>query len=197
MRDFPEGFLFGSSTAAHQVEGGNHNNDWWAWSTRPARRAPSRPATRSTSTTGRRRTSRCSPELGQTRTACRSSGRGSSPSRASSVAAALDHYRRLLGAARRARPEAFVTLHHFTAALVRRARRLGGARRRRALRPLLRARRAAARRPRPVRLHDQRAADRRADGTCEGIFPPGCCNPFQFSARDRQADRRAQRGRPT
>jgi beta-glucosidase len=31
MRDFPEGFLFGSSTAAHQVEGGNVGNDWWAW----------------------------------------------------------------------------------------------------------------------------------------------------------------------
>jgi beta-glucosidase len=30
VRDFPEGFLFGSSTAAHQVEGGNVNNDWWA-----------------------------------------------------------------------------------------------------------------------------------------------------------------------
>ncbi len=30
-RDFPEGFLFGSSTAAHQVEGGNVGNDWWAW----------------------------------------------------------------------------------------------------------------------------------------------------------------------
>ena len=34
-RDFPEGFLFGSSTAAHQVEGGNHNNDWWVWEHRP------------------------------------------------------------------------------------------------------------------------------------------------------------------
>ena len=31
MRDFPEDFLFGSSTAAHQVEGGNVGNDWWAW----------------------------------------------------------------------------------------------------------------------------------------------------------------------
>jgi beta-glucosidase len=28
---FPAGFLFGSSTAAHQVEGGNTNNDWSAW----------------------------------------------------------------------------------------------------------------------------------------------------------------------
>ena len=33
MRDFPEGFTFGTSAAAHQVEGGNVNNDWWAGST--------------------------------------------------------------------------------------------------------------------------------------------------------------------
>ena len=31
MPDFPKDFLWGSSTAAHQVEGGNTNNDWWAW----------------------------------------------------------------------------------------------------------------------------------------------------------------------
>ncbi len=28
---FPAGFLWGTATAAHQVEGGNFNNDWWAW----------------------------------------------------------------------------------------------------------------------------------------------------------------------
>ncbi|MFP3900052.1 MAG: glycoside hydrolase family 1 protein [Acidimicrobiia bacterium] len=28
---FPEGFLWGTATAAHQIEGGNWNNDWWAW----------------------------------------------------------------------------------------------------------------------------------------------------------------------
>ncbi len=28
---FPDGFLWGVATAAHQVEGGNWNNDWWAW----------------------------------------------------------------------------------------------------------------------------------------------------------------------
>jgi beta-glucosidase len=26
---FPNGFLWGSATAAHQIEGGNVNNDWW------------------------------------------------------------------------------------------------------------------------------------------------------------------------
>ena len=28
---FPEGFIWGTATAAHQIEGGNVNNDWWVW----------------------------------------------------------------------------------------------------------------------------------------------------------------------
>jgi beta-glucosidase len=28
---FPQGFLWGAATAAHQVEGNNTNSDWWAW----------------------------------------------------------------------------------------------------------------------------------------------------------------------
>jgi len=32
---FPEGFLWGTATAAHQVEGGNSNSDWWEWELRP------------------------------------------------------------------------------------------------------------------------------------------------------------------
>lgn len=31
MRTFPDGFLWGCATAAHQIEGGNHANDWWRW----------------------------------------------------------------------------------------------------------------------------------------------------------------------
>jgi beta-glucosidase len=28
---FPEGFLWGTATAAHQIEGNNKNTDWWEW----------------------------------------------------------------------------------------------------------------------------------------------------------------------
>lgn len=34
---FPRGFLWGCATASHQVEGGNHNNQWWAWEQQPGR----------------------------------------------------------------------------------------------------------------------------------------------------------------
>jgi beta-glucosidase len=30
-KTFPDRFLWGTATAAHQVEGSNWNNDWWAW----------------------------------------------------------------------------------------------------------------------------------------------------------------------
>ena len=32
---FPDGFRWGTATAAHQVEGGNWNNDWWEWEHTP------------------------------------------------------------------------------------------------------------------------------------------------------------------
>ncbi|MGB3057044.1 MAG: family 1 glycosylhydrolase, partial [Candidatus Omnitrophota bacterium] len=28
---FPENFMWGSATSAHQVEGDNVNNNWWEW----------------------------------------------------------------------------------------------------------------------------------------------------------------------
>jgi beta-glucosidase len=34
-REFPDAFEWGSATAAHQIEGGNWNNDWWQWEHMP------------------------------------------------------------------------------------------------------------------------------------------------------------------
>jgi len=34
---FPAGFRWGTATSAHQVEGDNIHNDWWAWERRPGR----------------------------------------------------------------------------------------------------------------------------------------------------------------
>ena len=34
---FPDGFLWGTATAAHQVEGGNDNNNWSRWEAEPGR----------------------------------------------------------------------------------------------------------------------------------------------------------------
>ncbi len=33
---FPDGFVWGTATAAHQIEGGNVNNDWWQFEHDPA-----------------------------------------------------------------------------------------------------------------------------------------------------------------
>ena len=37
MRSFPQGFLWGTSSAAHQVEGDNRNCDWWEWEQKPGK----------------------------------------------------------------------------------------------------------------------------------------------------------------
>ena len=34
---FPDGFLWGTATAAHQIEGGNKNNQWWLWENQPGK----------------------------------------------------------------------------------------------------------------------------------------------------------------
>ena len=37
LRRFPDGFLWGTASAAHQVEGDNRNSDWWEFEQEPGR----------------------------------------------------------------------------------------------------------------------------------------------------------------
>ncbi|BAS12662.1 beta-Glucosidase [Arthrobacter sp. Hiyo8] len=59
MNNFPPGFLWGASTAPHQIEGNNINSDWWLQEQTVPGMEPA--ATPSTVTTGTPRTWSCSP----------------------------------------------------------------------------------------------------------------------------------------
>jgi beta-glucosidase len=112
--NFPQGFRWGTATAAHQVEGGNWNNDWWAWEHNPK--------------------SPCEEPSGD---ACDQLNRYDSdialcaalgfdnyrfsiewsriePEPGEFSIAALDHYRRVLASCHAHGIEPVVTFHHFT-----------------------------------------------------------------------------------
>ena len=114
MPDFPDGFLWGSSTAAHQVEGGNFNNDWWAWE-------------HDAGTTGfessgdgidhyHRYTEdfQLLASLGQNAHRLSLEWSRIEPAQGEYSRAALEHYRRVLGSLADNGLTAFVTLQHFT-----------------------------------------------------------------------------------
>ena len=46
MITFPKDFLWGATTSAYQVEGGNFSSDWWRWEQRPGRIADRRTSSR-------------------------------------------------------------------------------------------------------------------------------------------------------
>ena len=102
-RPFPDGFRWGTATAAHQIEGGQLEQRLvGAGSTRPARGCvePSGDCLRQLEPLARRRRPRA-PSSASTTTASRSSGAASSPRTGEFSAAALDHYRApVRGAAR-------------------------------------------------------------------------------------------------
>jgi beta-glucosidase len=111
---FPDGFLWGTATSAHQIEGGNFNNDWWDWEHNPD--------------------SGCAESSGD---ACDSLHRWSEdielvaamglgayrfslewsriePAEGEFSIAALDYYRRICAACRERDIAPVVTFHHFT-----------------------------------------------------------------------------------
>ncbi len=114
QRRFPDGFLWGCATAAHQVEGGNHNCDWWEFQQRggilngdsadPACDQYHRFREDFELLHGLRNGAhRLSIEWSRVE-----------PSPGEFDAAQIDHYRQVLAQLRASGMRAMVTLHHFT-----------------------------------------------------------------------------------
>ncbi len=115
MARFPPDFLFGVATSSHQVEGGNANNDWWAFEREPGRIAGGHRSGRACDFWNRYaddaalmrslgfQAHRLSVEWSRVE-----------PERGRFSEEALDRYRSILRAHRKAGLRTFVTLHHFT-----------------------------------------------------------------------------------
>ena len=112
--DFPEGFLFGSSTAAHQVEGGNANNDWWAWEHTAGTPAVEPSGDAIDQYHRYAEDFALLAELGQNAHRMSLEWSRIEPEPGEFSRAALEHYRRVLGTLADHGLEAFVTLHHFS-----------------------------------------------------------------------------------
>ena len=112
---FPDGFLWGAATAAHQVEGDNRNNDWWAWEQQPGH-------VKDGSTSGRacEHYERFAADFAQLRGMAHNAHRLSlewsriEPEPGLVDRAAVAHYREVLETLRALGMEPMVTLHHFT-----------------------------------------------------------------------------------
>jgi beta-glucosidase len=113
-RPFPPGFSWGTATAAHQIEGGNANNDWWEFEHAPGTicAEPSGDACDSWDRW---------PEdvelvagLGLDNYRFSVEWSRVEPAEGEISRVALEHYRRLCGALRQRDIEPVVTFHHFT-----------------------------------------------------------------------------------
>ena len=114
---FPNGFLWGASTAAHQVEGNNTTSDWWA---REHGRLENSAQVSEPSGDAADSYHRYAEDMRLLRDAGLTSYRFSlewariEPERGFVSRAQLDHYRRMIDTARDLGLTPMVTLHHFT-----------------------------------------------------------------------------------
>ncbi|HVO69203.1 MAG TPA: family 1 glycosylhydrolase [Aggregatilineaceae bacterium] len=113
---FPAGFLWGAATSAHQVEGGNTNNNWAAWEQTPGHIFQNQTAGLACDWWNGRYVEDFDRAAGMHHNAHRFSVEWSriEPERGKFDSAALDHYARMIAALRERGMEPLVTLHHFT-----------------------------------------------------------------------------------
>jgi beta-glucosidase len=114
MRRFPEGFVWGTATAAHQVEGNNWNNDWWVWEHEPE--SPCVEPSGDACDHYHRYPDdlRLLADLGFNAYRFSLEWSRIEPEDGEFSRAALDHYRRMCGTCRDLGLEPIVTFHHFT-----------------------------------------------------------------------------------
>ena len=109
---FPEHFLWGAATSSHQVEGGNHLNDWWDWESRGLIKIPSGGACE--------HYTRFESDFDIAKSFGHNAHRFSiewsrlEPARREWNHKEFDHYHRVIDALLNRGIEPFVTLHHFT-----------------------------------------------------------------------------------
>jgi beta-glucosidase len=115
---FPEGFLWGTASAAHQVEGDNRNTDWWEFEQQPGRIAGG-----DTSGIANDSYHRYREDFALLREMSQNAHRLSiewsriEPSQGEFDSRQIRHYRDVLGEMREQGLEPMVTLHHFTSPL--------------------------------------------------------------------------------
>lgn len=111
---FPQGFRWGTATAAHQVEGGNVNNNWWEWE--HAEQTPCvEPSGDACDHYHRFRDDiRLLAELGFDTYRFSVEWSRLEPADGEFSVASLRHYRAMAAACREVGIEPVVTLHHFT-----------------------------------------------------------------------------------
>ncbi|TDL45260.1 glycoside hydrolase family 1 protein [Microbacterium oleivorans] len=114
MTSFPEGFLWGAATAAHQVEGNNLNNDWWRLEQVAADYGVQASGDALDSYHRYHEDMRLLADRGFTAYRFSLEWSRIEPLPGQFSRAALDHYRRMIDTARELGLEPVVTVHHFT-----------------------------------------------------------------------------------
>ena len=115
MSGFPRGFLWGTASAAHQVEGDNKNCDWWEWEQQPGRVANGDSSLIACDHYHRYREDfRLLREMNQNAHRLSIEWSRIEPSQGEFDSRQIRHYRDVLGELREQGIEPMVTLHHFT-----------------------------------------------------------------------------------
>ena len=112
---FPDGFLWGTATSSHQVEGGNLNSDWWDWEQTPGHIRDGSSSRLACDHYNRYRSDwALARHLGQNAHRLSIEWSRIQPQEHTWDDDAIDHYRDVLASMCAAGLEPMVTLHHFT-----------------------------------------------------------------------------------